>query len=209
MYWKDIEPLVADILSDDNPDGDRREYDSETIIRWWNTGQIRLATAKPIVSHMMYGGDDGAAVELPKHHYSPKACVMPEIGPIQRLDVVEALLKPEIKGFYILEGRICLSGFGQLPPRWVYSYNAYYSPIEDEDSHVKAPLWSHEALANYVGMQAMAKESIDDARYRQYTAPPDATGNPEHNPYLEVAKYYERRFYDIINAHVDDDGDFV
>lgn len=175
---------------------------------WWNTAQNRLSTMKPQSRHQIYMPDDGLIVPLPAYFYKPKMVIVDGLSsPLERKTVDECFVHPTEKAYYLYEDKIFLNGF-QGTARWMCSYFSYYPKVEDEKSGVRPPEWAHEALANYVGMQAMALDAVEDARYRQYTAPPDATGNPTHNPYLEVAKYYEKRFYDIINSHVDDDPDF-
>ena len=208
--WKDVEPIIRSTLGDDDEvtENVSREYDQEKLIMWWNLAQQRLATIFPKQSHQVYKADDGLTPRLPDWHYKPKSVFAAGISTqLDRLYVHDAMLHPETVGYYIYENQIVLSGFRTPPVEWLYLYHSYFPQVENEKSIIHPPLWSWEALSYYVGTQAMALEAVGDARYRQYTAPPDATGNPTHNPYLEVAKYYEKRFFDIVNAHVDDDFD--
>jgi len=153
--------------------------------------------------------DDGNPVALPAYHYKPVAIfTRPGAEPLQRLSPDLALLDAGQVGFYLYGRKIIITGLQRLPARWLYVYHSYFPKVEKEASPVLAPDWSLEAMAYYVGVQAMAQRAVDDARYRQYTAPPDATGNPLHNPYLKVAEFFEKRYYAIVAQHVDDDESF-
>jgi len=203
LKWKDVEPLVLATLSDQVPSGSTqpKEYSDEELRIWWNNAQMRLATTKPYVRSRAYSRQDGFVVSLPENHYKPKAVMCGTKMPrISLDDAIEG-----VTGYYTIDDTLILANLSGLSDTWAFIYYAFYPDITGENSIVYAPRWSHEALANYVGMQAMAKEAIEDARYRMYATPVDAPGNPTHNPFLVVAAYYERRFYDIINAHNDDE----
>lgn len=203
--WRSVRPQVRALLSD----VDETEYSNKDLIGWWNNAQIRLAAQKPQTRHQIYTCDDGNPVKLPDYHYMPVAVfVKSGVEPLKRLSPDLALLDGTQVGFYLYEHKLIISGLLRLPERWLYVYNSYFPKIINDKSPVLAPDWSLEALTYYVGIQAMSRKSVDDARYRQYTAPPDATGNPVHNPYLKVAEFFEKRYNAIVSQHVDDDEDF-
>jgi len=205
--WKEVAPEVWALLND--KDRSEPEYDDDDLIRWWNNAQMRLATAKPQTRHQVYRQDDGNAVSVPQYHYKPVSVfVKGSSEPLPRLRTELALLERHQPGFYLYEDKIVINGLRNLPGEWLYVYHSHFPEISDEKSEVYVPPWAHEACVNYVGMQAMMMKSVDDARYRQFTSPPDATGNPLHNPYLKVAKYLEERFFSIIHSHVDDDENY-
>lgn len=209
--WKDVMPSVLALLSDKTPvEGGgwtTSEYEEDDVRAWWNNAQMRLAVAKPQSRHQIYKESDGKTVVTPDYHYKARSMYVPgKPDPIPRLSMGEVLTNTV--GYLLYEDTITLYGFQTLPAQWVYIYHAYYPKIVDEKSKVHVPEWAYEALSYYVGMQAMALEAIEDARYRKFTSPVDATGNPTHNPFLKVAEFYRERYFDIINAHADDEAEF-
>jgi hypothetical protein len=208
LTWKDVRPTVLALLSDKDVQGQTREYEDKDVITWWNNGQMQLAVLKPQTRHQIYKSDDGIAPSLPMLHYKPRAVYIPgSTEPLPRLQLEQAVITGR-PGYCIYEDKITLNGFREIPQEWWYFYNSYFPKVVSTTSQVYAPEWSHEAIANYVGMQAMTLEAVEDARYRKFTTPVDATGNPTNNPFLKVAEFYKARFHDIINLHVDDDDDF-
>jgi hypothetical protein len=111
-------------------------------------------------------------------------------------------------GYYIIEDKLVLANFAQVPRQWTMIYHSFFPQIENEKSSVHVPLWAIEACGLYVAMQAVTREAMGDARYRKFVSPEDAPGNPTHNPFLTVAKWLNQRFYEIVNIHVDDDPDY-
>jgi len=204
-WGKVAEPIITALLDDQ----DNVDFQEKDLMTWWNNGQLRLATQKPVPRHQQYRKDDGNPFSLPQLHYRPVSIFVagfPEA--VTRLSVETALLNPEEIGFYVYEKKVVIQGIRTVPDAWVYIYQSYFPRIMDPDDELTVPEWSWEALGYYVGMQAMALKATGDARYRQYTAPPDATGTPVHNPYLKVAEWFEKRYNTILNLHVDDDEDF-
>ncbi len=203
--WKEVEPEVLALLND----VDKTEYEPKNIIRWWNNAQIRLATQKPQPRHQIYKSDDGNPFNIPKLHYKPVAIFIKGINePMARLSPELGLLNKSVVGFYIYENKVVMNGIQGCPPEWLYVYHSYFPKVKNHKSEVLVPEWAIEACVFYAGSQAMSSRAVDDAQYRQYTAPPDATGNPLHNPYLKVAEYFDKRYYAIVSQHTDDDEDF-
>jgi hypothetical protein len=70
--------------------------------------------------------------------------------------------------------------------------------VEDEDEEVEAepesslpiPRWLEEALFYYVGSRAMTQRASDMSTINQWDSKNDS-GNPEHNPMLQVARHFE------------------
>jgi hypothetical protein len=210
--WKDIEPMVLSLLKGESPDGALRpKYDPDDVVDWWNNAQIRLATAKPQPRHQVYKCDDGAVVAVPRYFYKPRGVYVAGGVEIPQIKMQEAVVGRE--GYYVI-GDDLIMALGNLPAQWSLIYDSYFPSItrpsvdKDKNSSVHVPLWAQEACAHYVGVQAMIRESVADARYRKFTSPEDAGGNPTHNPFLAVAKFMRERFYEIINMHSDDDTEF-
>ena len=86
-------------------------------------------------------------------------------------------------------------------------YDGYFPDITAKDSWVKVPDWALEACSVYSAMQAVTQEMLRDARYRKFISKQDA-GNPQQSPFIPVAEWLRKRFYEIINTHSDDDVDF-
>lgn len=204
--WEKVAKPIITALLDDKDDVD---FEEDDLMTWWNNGQYRLATQKPQTRHQQYHLEDGNPFPKPQLHYKPVAIFIRDYPePLSRLATELALLKPTEIGFYLYEEKVAISGFASMPSQWLYVYQSYFPRIVNREDLLTVPEWSLEALGYYVGMQAMALKATGDARYRQYTAPPDATGTPVHNPYLKVAEWFEKRYQTILNNHVDDDEDF-
>jgi hypothetical protein len=215
LYWNDVYPVVTTILKDEVPAGSQRppRYAPDDVIDWWNNAQVRLATMKPRRRFQLFTSDDGAELPLPTWFYKPVG-VFPygNKESLPRLNISSQLFSSDVYGYYIYDDKLCLTT-PEPPARWVFLYEAYYPAIaksissEAANSRVYVPEWAIEACAMYVSMQAVTREMIADAKYRKFTSPEDAGGNPTHNPYLPVAKWLKDRFYEIIGVHVDDDKD--
>ncbi len=207
--WKEIYPQVATLLKDEVSPNRKLRYEEKDVRTWWNHGQTRLSTKYPLQKHMMYAGEDGDVQSLPEHFYKPVG-VYPH-GSSQsfsRLSIVQAFSR-QSQGYYVFEGKLIMANMnGQLPGKFMLLYHAYYPPLKNKQSVVEVPLWAQEALNYYVLMQAITREAVADARYRKFTSPEDAGGNPTHNPFIPVARWCRDRFYEIVNIHVDDDEDY-
>jgi hypothetical protein len=212
--WKEVEPIITALLKDEIPAGSERtrRYDPDDLRTWWNNGQIRLSTMKPLHRHLVYTADDNKSgtdevqVNLPDDFYRPRIVVLPNKQQLPRLSIEAKFYDPVAQGYAIYEGKLLLMG-GLNPPAWLLSYDAYYPAVKNADSKVEIPVWADEACAIYTCMQAITREMAADARYRKFIGKQDA-GNPQQSPFLPVAKWLEERFNAIIAMHSDDDEDF-
>ena len=208
LKWKDAEPMVISLLRDISEEEARRSertrrYTPEDLIVWWNNAQVRLATQKPVEKHYLYAPEHGCEVVVPDFFYRPRGVFLrgnPESLP--RLSLESYMFDPQI-GYIVAEGRMQLLGINPSPG-FLLAYHAYYPRIEDEDSWVRVPEWALEACTTYSAMQAVTQEMLRDARYRKFISKEDA-GNPQQNPFIPVAEWLKKRFYEIINTHSDDD----
>jgi hypothetical protein len=201
--WKEIEPMVLTLLNDEVPEGSTPRYDPGDVVNWWNNGQIRLATMKPQQRHRIYKYDDGCEIDAPDCFYRVRG-IFHNSQAMPRINMEMAACGAQ--GFYVIEEKIIIAG--PIPAEWYLIYDAYFPSIRAEDSPVHVPMWAHEACALYVCLQAITREAITDARYRKFVSPEDAPGNPTHNPFTAVAELIRDRFYEIVNTHSNDDGDF-
>ncbi|RUM42123.1 MAG: hypothetical protein DSY80_07820 [Desulfocapsa sp.] len=211
--WEDIRnDIVLPILKDETPlpsSGRAPRYDLDTVRSWWNNGQGRMATMRPLQRHQIYK-DDGVVVHLPENHYKPRALYIEGIErPIPRSTIVEQYTNSMGSPcYYIDDDKLIVANTGQKSVNFIYVYNAYYKRITQDNDIVEVPEWAWEAGALYVAMQAATREAMADARYRKFATKTDA-GTPIHNPFLGVAKWLEQRFENIIKLHVDDDEDYA
>lgn len=207
--WKEVEPMVLTLLKDEIPEGSNRtpRYDPDDVVVWWNNAQVRLAVLKPQSRHQIYKYDDGVVIELPRYFYKPIGLYSCEHKEIPRTSITQAA--QGVRGYYVVDGKLIITA--DRPDEMTFLYHSYFPRIEkgkQKNSPVHVPMWAHEACAIYVGLQAVTREAVGDARYRKFTSPEDAPGNPTHNPFLTVAKWMRERFYEIVNNHVDDHPDF-
>ena len=211
--WKEVEPIITALLKDEIPAGSERtrRYDPDDLRTWWNNGQVRLSTMKPLHKHLVYTADDNKSgteevqVALPEDFYRPRLVVLPDKQQLPRLAIEEKFYNPAALGYAIYEGKMIL--LGARPQTWLMAYDAYYPAVKNNDSRVEIPVWADEACAIYTAMQAITREMAADARYRKFIGKQDA-GNPQQSPFLPVAKWLEERFNSIIAMHSDDDVDF-
>lgn len=214
--WKEVEPIITALLKDEVPAGSERtrRYDPDDLRTWWNNGQIRLSTLKPLHRHLVYTAEDTlreserkgeVQVSLPADFYRPRLVILPDKRQLPRLSIEEKFYNPSAVGYAIYEDKLLLLGI--KPPVWLLAYDAYYPAIKNNDSRVEIPVWADEACALYVAMQAITREMAADARYRKFLGKQDA-GNPQQSPFLPVAKWLEERFNAIVAMHSDDDVDF-
>jgi len=210
LKWKQVEPSVISLLRDITDETARtterdRRYDPQDLIAWWNNAQRRLATQKPLQHHQEYK-DDGLTVPLPSDFYRPRGVFLPGAGQsLPRLNTEQWFFDATIRGYYIYEDKLTVSGINTT--RFMLIYDGYFPDITDTDSWVKVPDWALEACAVYAAMQAVTQEMLRDARYRKFISKQDA-GNPQQSPFIPVAEWLRKRFYEIINTHSDDDTDF-
>jgi hypothetical protein len=210
--WKEVEPILTTLLKDEVPvDSERvRRYAPADLRSWWNNGQVRLSTMKPLHRHLVYTkedyktGMDEVQVILPDGFYRPRMVMLADKQQLKRLSIEEKFYNPEAVGYCIYEGRLLL--FGGQPDRFMLAYDAFYPAIKNVDSKVESPLWADEPLAIYAAMQALTREMVADARYRKFLGKQDS-GNPQQTPFLPVAKWMEERFNAIVSMHADDDED--
>lgn len=210
VRWKEVEPILTTLLKDEVATGVeggvRRRYDPADLVQWWNNGQIRLATMRPLQRHLVYTFDDGNPVSLPDNFYRPRVVLLENNKQqLHRLSIESKFYNPEAVGYAIYEGQLHLLNI--RPQRWLLAYEAYYSAIKNETSIVETPVWAYEACAVYAAMEAITREMIADSRYRKFIGKQDA-GNPQQSPFLPVARWLEERFNAIVAAHSDDDEDY-
>jgi len=203
--WKDVERMVAALLNDQVEEGDEPLYDGGNLIVWWNQAQRHLSTIKPLQTIFHYK-DIGREVDEPDNMYRPVRALVPRYGRIERLTLEEAL-NGDVTGFYTFDNKVTFTGRFPADDFYLY-YEAYYPDVVDGDSKVLVPKWALEACSMYTAMLVITSEAVKDARYRKFLSRIDA-GNPTQNPFILVAEWLEKRFYQIVNAHSDDDIDFV
>lgn len=210
VTWKDVKPSVISLLRDISPEeaqGTQRtpRYDDEDLRTWWNNGQRRLATLRPLQRHQLYR-NDGLVVAVPSDFYRPVGVILPGATEyLPRIPLNQVYFQAGQPSYYIYEQKLHLTGIqnGQ-GEEFAFFYEAYFRDVERDSTVLNAPVWSHEACAFYVAMSAVTQEMMRDARYRKFISKNDA-GNPQQNPFIPVAKWLRERFYEIVNTHTDDD----
>ena len=209
LKWKDTEPMIISLLRDITDEEARRSerarrYDPDDLVVWWNNAQAQLATQKPVQSHYIYRPEDGYDVALPDRFYRPRGVFFPgETASVERTSLESYWFGVAKKGYYISEERLVIVGYPSSPG-FLLVYHSYYPRVKDDNSWVRVPEWSLEACTVYSAMQAVTQEMMRDARYRKFISKEDA-GNPQQNPFIPVAEWLRKRFYEIVNSHSDDD----
>jgi len=204
--WSDVAPLVVSLLNDET--GGDRLYSEDELILWWNQAQSHLSSIKPQQKAYHYLPDvvEGKdKIPLPSDLYQPLYIVTPN-GMIDRVDLRDGLTKNQT-GFYIFNKMLYITG-NVIPQDFWLLYKAFYPEVKDSESVVAVPQWALEACAMYTAMLVITGEAAKDARYRRYLTRTDS-GNPQQNPFIPVVEWLERRFEQVVNAHSDDDIDFI
>ena len=81
-------------------------------------------------------------------------------------------------------------------------YRAYYPEVDHNvlAAPVLVPRWAIQACIYYVAAVCVEKQVVADPQLRQYANRRQDSGNPTHNPFLQVAKYllerYRQKVYD-------------
>ena len=93
--------------------------------------------------------------------------------------------------------------FTQVPAdgqRMTVYYVGHYEEIVDDMSLVTVPVWAREAIKIYSCAVALDQVSIKAANLGQFKSKREA-GHPEHNPLLQQAKYWLRRYHELLQQH--------
>ncbi len=204
--WRDVAPMVVALLNDEL-EGDRL-YSPEQLIIWWNQAQAHLSSIKPMQKAFHYTKTvvkDKDKIPLPSDLYRPLYIIAPNTI-YDRVTIKEGLLKKQ-PGFYVFNKLLYFTG-STIPTDFWLLYQSFYPDVEDNESIVTVPTWALEACAMYTAMLVITGEATKDARYRRYLTRTDS-GNPQQNPFIPIVEWLERRFYQVVNAHSDDDVEFI
>ena len=79
-------------------------------------------------------------------------------------------------------------------------YVAYYAEIVNDDDVLEVPPWAYEAIKLYTAGTVLEAPTAQLTLLANFRTKVDS-GNPEHNPMLQLAKYYKERFWEILNLH--------
>jgi len=93
--------------------------------------------------------------------------------------------------------------FNPIPPTTrVYNvhYIAYYNDVDDDNSIIDIPKWAYEAVKLYAAGRVLQSPVSQLTLLANFRTRVDS-GNPEHNPMLDLSKYYITQFWDILAAH--------
>lgn len=79
-------------------------------------------------------------------------------------------------------------------------YVAYYDEVVNDASTINIPGWSFEAVKLYTAGRVIQSPTSQLTLLANFRTKVDS-GNPEHNPLLQLSKYYIQQFWDILNAN--------
>lgn len=79
-------------------------------------------------------------------------------------------------------------------------YVGHYPTVTGDSSVITVPRWAREAIKYHACASALDGQSIKASTLGQYKSRMEA-GDPEDNPVLQQARYFMRRYYDILAAH--------
>lgn len=79
-------------------------------------------------------------------------------------------------------------------------YVAYFNPIDTDDSVIDVPRWILEAIKLYSAARVLQSPVSQLALLANFRTKVDS-GNPTHNPMLDLSKYYMEQFWELLNAH--------
>jgi len=79
-------------------------------------------------------------------------------------------------------------------------YTAYWPEPEEADDTLAPPTACYAAICYYAASYCLATKGQSAANIRQYNTRVDS-GNPEHNPVMELSKHYLKRFDMEIGRH--------
>jgi len=77
-------------------------------------------------------------------------------------------------------------------------YWSYWERVEGVEDTLKVPRWMEQPLKWYCLHLAMAKPSIAAAKLGNFKTRQDS-GDPEHNPQLELSRYFKRRYDELLS----------
>lgn len=79
-------------------------------------------------------------------------------------------------------------------------YTAYWPETTDPGDSLTPPASAYAAMCYYAASYCLQTKGQSAANIRQYNTKVDS-GNPEHNPVLELAKFYLKKFDSEITRH--------
>lgn len=79
-------------------------------------------------------------------------------------------------------------------------YTAYWQEPEDADDALAPPAFCYAPMCYYAAAYCLTTKGQSAANIRQYNTKVDS-GNPEHNPVMELAKHYLKRFDMEMDRH--------
>ncbi len=79
-------------------------------------------------------------------------------------------------------------------------YYGYWGEVTTGSSSIGVPQWAREALIYYAAAYCLAPGGVQAATIGQYDTRRDS-GNPEHNPVFEQAKYYMEMYQTTIGRY--------
>ena len=109
--------------------------------------------------------------------------------------------KPMQQGFYSYpSGTLNINPAPDSGNALVGYYVAHYAQVVGDSSVISLPAWAFEAVKMYAAGRVLETQSSNFTTINNFRTKVDS-GNPEHNPVLQLSKRYIDQFWDIINQH--------